>query len=168
VKRKGHIARAGRLKRLALRNKQDLSDLETNTRKRRRLARRLAKEQPLFAYLIMCKLIKGYKLSSFNRDSKATKSFRAKHKVQSARKEFHEELVTKIHAGPIENKVITRLHLNWNHKTKPFTFFRFGVTYTFPRSWSLKQIRQASLQMQQAQDLTSLDKLFDNLTSFGN
>ena len=88
--------------------------------------------------------------------------------MKSARHEFHQELVEKIHADTIDNKVITRMHLNWDHKTKPFSFHRFGITYTFPRSWTLKQIRLATLQMQQAKDISSLDQLFNSLTSFGN
>lgn len=168
MNRKGHIARASRLKRLALRNKQDLSDLASNTRKRRRLARRLFKEQPLFAFHILSQLIKDYSVTTFIRDIRPTRGTPGKSRPKSARMEFHDELLQKVKSGDIDNKTVTRLHINWEHRSKPFTYHAFGIIYTFPRNWRLKQIRHAAIQMQQAKDLQALDKIYDQLTSYGN
>src|SRR5687768_6829976 len=93
---RGTLARKSREKLLAQRKKQNLSDLATNTRKRRRLARRLIKEQPLFAFEWLSSKIPRYDLSTFNRDTRPTTGRRSKaRRILSARIELHNALLEK-------------------------------------------------------------------------
>jgi hypothetical protein len=166
---RGTLARNSRAKKLAMRKTQDLSDLSTNTRKRRRLARRLITEQPLFAFPILSALITGYDLAMFNRDTRLTKQRKTNDlQSNSARMEFHNELLLKL-KDALDNKIVTRLMLNWSNIQRPFVFTNIvlGVRYTFPKKWSLSKIRTASKEMSKLQTLKELDAYWDAATSFG-
>lgn len=165
---RGQLARASRQKRLAQRKRQDLSDLASNTSKRRRLARRLSKEQPLFAFHILDSLITGYTAATFLRDSRPTKSRAGKRQLPNARMELHQELIDRILVGTANSKSVNQLHLNWANRTKPFTFVKFGERYRFPNRWPLAKVRACSLEMYKINTREDLDSYWSKTTSFGS
>lgn len=164
---RGTIARNARIKALAMRNKQDLTDLETNTRKRRRLARRLIKDQPLFAFSVLATHIPGYQVKTFQRDIRPVKGRKAKGRRISARRELHAALLEKLDITNPQNRIVTKILLNWENLSKPFTFQKFGMSYKFPRDWSLNQVQRTSLAMLKISSAAELEAFWNNQTSFG-
>jgi hypothetical protein len=169
---RGTLARQSREKRLAQRRKQDLSDLATNTRKRRKLARRWIAEEPLYAYGKLSELIPGYDRETFERDCKPTKGRRGKKKPMTARMEMHRQLVAKLDISNPANKLVTKLMLNWENIRKPFTieFPKYNMVYTFPKGWPLDKIQRAAKEMQQQSrvSLDAIDKYWSGIRSNGS
>jgi len=170
---RGMLARNSRAKRLAQRRKQNLSDLSTNTRKRRALARRLMAEQPLFAFDILSSLIEGYDIYTFLSDSRPTSPSRKKFKSPTARMEMHKLLLDKLAEMKIDspeyNKTVTKIILNWDNIKKPFKieFRKLRVTYTFPARWKLQKVQAHAEKMMSLETLEDIDNYWNKITSYG-
>jgi hypothetical protein len=166
---RGTLARKSREKRLAQRKKQDLSDLPKNTRKRRRLARRLNAEQPLFAFDILRSQMPGYDVFTFDRDCWPTRKQKGKRKPISARMELHNLLISKLDPTKPSNKLVTKIMLNWENINKPFKieFRKHQLIYTFPKHMALSHVQRIAMTMQTLQTIHELDEYWKKNTSYG-
>lgn len=171
---RGRLARNARAKKLAQRRRENYDDIATNTRKRRRLARRFMAEEPLFAFDRLSKLLDtNYDFNSFLRDSRPTAGKRKRSKQNfTNRMEFHNELLLKLDLNG-DNRIVTRLMLNWENIKKPMVM-KFKVSdfeeiiYKCPKNWPLNYLRKIYAQMSALNTHEEREELWKKVTSFGS
>ena len=149
-------------------------DQALTTRKRRRLARKFYKEEPLFAFHRISEMVSDYNLTLFIRDIKPTqKSKFRKSKIRKqvpARWEFHQEMVRSLNVKKPSNKLITKILLNHENKAKAFPYKRKFGEKTFlrllPVEWNLTQVRSTILEMEKIKDLEALQQYWKEATKY--
>ncbi len=142
------------------------------TRQRRRLARKMEREQPLFAFVLLCEMVTDYSVETFIRDIQPTKRSKYRKgksiKLVRARHELHQELVRLLDVKNPSNKTVTHLMLNHENKTKPFIFRKkigeetFRVV--FDRNWPLTLVRQTASELLSIKTIEELNARWKEIT----